>query len=262
MKICFLLLLAAGCHDPVPPRIEVVTASASDGKQPVLRASDGTLKGVSPLFDIHIGLDRPLAPAQLRGRDDGHGAQIVEGLVQLVWEGAPADSREILVSGALYSDRAGPVTGNEGRPTISLYTGSYVPSGARLRLHLDRTRMVSLDGAALEGPDDVFVETTPFEVGIREDSAVIASHQAAWLVTSNRGAFDFARHVTVSMAGAPLDVLVRDAHPRQIQFLMLGPGSSGYWPGPGRYQVTVGADAADDHGVKLGAPASLSFEVR
>jgi hypothetical protein len=107
----------------------------------------------------------------------------------------------------------------------------------------------------------VFVETTPFGVRVREDSAAIAGYQPVWLVVSNRGAFDFHEHVTVTMAGAPLEVLVREAHPRDIQFLILGPGD-GRWPQSGRYQVTVGADAADDYGVKLGAPASLSFEVR
>jgi hypothetical protein len=253
------LLVAAGCHSGSPPRVDVLMASVPTSKEPLLRSTDGTLRGVSPLTEIQIGFDRPLSHGKLGGSDTGTAPQIVDGLVQIVWENAPPGSREILVH-TVYSDSASPFTGNEGRATISLFTAADLPSGARLRLRLDRERIFSQEGDPLEGPQDFFVETIPFSVRIAENSQVITNITPATLVFSNRGAEDLPGHVTVAVAGAPLSVLVRDANPHRNEFIVLGPG--GVWPQPGRYEVTVDAGAADDYGVKVPAPVSLSFEVR
>jgi hypothetical protein len=71
---------------------------------------------------------------------------------------------------------------------------------------------------------------------------------------------DLAKHVKVTLEGQPVDVYVTSGNPRQNEFLVLGP--EGVWPRPGHYEVLVDGGAADDFGQTLGAPVTLSFEVR
>lgn len=244
-----------GCGtDPVPPRVDVLSATGPDSMTS-MRTTEGTLRDVPPLSDLQIGFDRPLSVEKLGGTESGN-VRFVSGLVELTWEDGPAGSQQIAVE-TIYSDVGPPFATSSKRPTISLTTVGRMPSGARLRLRLDRQRLFSEDGAPLAGPNELFVETAPFTVRLEKDALQLID--PVLLVFSNRGAPDLTDHITVTMAGQRQEVVVRPANPRRNEFMaLMSPG----WPTPGRYDVTVDAGAADDLGVKLAAPATLSFDVR
>jgi hypothetical protein len=178
--------------------------------------------------------------------------------VQIIWENPPPGSRDLVVQ-EIYRPAAPTSSGNPGRPTISLHTSALIPAGARLRLHLDRTRITSVDGDALEGPEELVVETAPFSVRLAASTVTVAKGPPT-LVFNNKGAFDLPKHVTVTEQGAPVDVYVAAGNLVQNEFMVLGP-DGGLWHA-GHYDAVVDAGAADDFGQPLGAPMMLSFEVQ
>jgi len=216
------------------------------------------LGGVPPLSELNVGFYHPLSVAKL-GATVVRGVSFLDHVVDIVLENAPPGSRKVDVQ-EVYRPQAPMDSGNPGRPTITLSTAAQMPAGARLRLHLDRARLAGEDGAALEGPEDLFVETVPLTVRVSDDTATVNNITPLTLVFNNRGAFDLAKHVKVTLDGQPVDVYLTNANPRQNEFLVLGP--QGVWPRPGHYEVLVDAGAADDFGQTLGAPVTLSFEVR
>lgn len=257
-KIAALVLVVAGvgCGGQPPPRVEVLL-SADGFPGNVLRSESGTLAGVPPLAGLEIGFDRLLSLEKLGGTKVDP-AQFVPGLVQIVWENAPPGSRAVVVDEVYWP--AAPVTSaNAGRPTISLSTAGNIPAGARLRLHLDGTRIANLDGDPLQGPEDLFVETGPFSVHLATSSVTTAGGPPT-LVFSNRGAFDIPAHLKVTEQGMPVSIYVTSGNPGHNEYLVLGP-DSGQWH-PGNFEVLVDAGAADDFGQTLGTPATLSFQVQ
>jgi len=258
--VLLVLVGLVGCGtDPVPLKVDVLLATQPDSKAPAARTTDGTLRGVPPLSELHIGFDRPLSLAKLGGPERGSESEHVRwvfGLVDIVWEGGPAGSDHIAVQ-AIYSEAGPRYTGNEGGPTVTLPTIGYLPSSARLRLSLDRERLFSTDGAPLDGPTELFVETAPFTVHLEKE--VIQVIDPVLLVFSNKGAPDLSDHITVTMGGERQQVVVTQANTRRNEFMaLMSPG----WPAPGRYVVTVDGGAADNLGVRLAAPVTLYFDVR
>jgi len=253
-----MVLVLVGCGSEPPPRVEALIAAPPGPGGAALHTSETTLGGVPPLSELNIGFDRPLSIARL-GATVIQGVPFLDRVVDIVWENAPPGSRKIDVQ-EVYRPQAPMDSGNPGRPTITLSTVSHIPAGARLRLHLDRARLAGEDGAALEGPGDLFVETTPLAVRLSGETTTVDNITPITLVFNNRGAFDLPEHVKVTLDGQPLEVLVTKGNPNQNEFLVLGPW--GAWPRPGRYEVVIDGGAADDFGQTLAAPVTLSFEVR
>jgi len=257
LAAALVLVAVAGCGAEPPPRVEVMM-SVSGYPGNVLRTADTTLTGASPLADLEIGFDRPLSVEKL-GAQTVKGAHFLAEVVQIVWENPPPGARPIVVQ-EIYWPEAPKTNGNAGRPTIELSTAGDLPAGARLRLHLDRTRITNAAGDPLDGPEDLFVETPAFSVRVVDSDATVGIANPPTLIFNNRTDLDIKEHVKVTDQGVPLRAIVTSGDPGHSVYMLLGPG--GVWPHPGRYEVTIDAGAADDFGQALPAPATLSFEVR
>jgi hypothetical protein len=187
------------------------------------------------------------------------GAHFLAEVVQIVWENPPPGARPIVVQ-EIYWPEAPKTNGNAGRPTIELSTAGDLPAGARLRLHLDRTRITNAAGDPLDGPRG----------SLRRDAGLLGEGRGQRRHRRHRQSADAdlqqphrPRHQGAREGDRPgraPAAIVTSGDPGHSVYMLLGPG--GVWPHPGRYEVTIDAGAADDFGQALPAPATLSFEVR
>lgn len=153
-------------------------------------------------------------------------------------------------------------------PNLSVQVASGLPSGATVAVALDVTKLRGKNGqAAIIAPGvspSLTFTTAPFSVTGQVGEEPSAVDAGLTISASNVAAADFVSKVSVSGAVdmvpvMNLEVDVAAAEGSATDFV-ISPKAE-MWPAGAVITVTVAADAADQFGVPLGAPAVITFPI-
>ncbi len=153
-------------------------------------------------------------------------------------------------------------------PSIAVQVAPGLPSSATVAVALDETKLRGKNGKAVVITPGVATSftfmTSPFSVSREMSDDPFAMDADLTVSASNVTAEDFIAKVSVSgtvdmMPITDLEVEVAAAEGSSTDFVITPKAEM--WPAGAVITVTVAADAADQFGVQLGAPAVISFPI-
>lgn len=228
---------------------------------PIMRVPDAAVFTTSPRVTFMAVFDNVLDFSQIVNVDAG---TTTPGLVTIAAVGNP-------VADAVYTPNGHnkfTLIYPKG-PNITASPSPGLPSAASVTVALNTALLRGQNGQPLvvgAAPASISFQTDPFSVkGEDPEMMMPFSADHAFVVTaSNIPNADFASKITVAgtvnmvpVVGLEYTVTVSEADPAQF---LVAP-KAGMWPAGSKITVTVAADAADQFGVALGMPATLSFDV-
>jgi hypothetical protein len=253
--------LALGCGDDDgekagAPQLQQALALANDEATDLLVPPDGGIPPLSPLLKLKLVFDKLLDGDKIEHVDDAGMPMALTDVATIAWADKLVGAPEI-VAATTYSPNGNAAT--KPAPSIWISASPGLPSGAKLMLRLDRSKITDRSGQAFAGADMVPFETEPFSAALNVDETMpVASDFKIEVTFSNLPGADADKQIQVTAGGVAVAVTVSNDPTMNARLFTVAPATGG-WVAGRSYTVTVGKQAKDLFGVALAETATATF---
>jgi hypothetical protein len=227
----------------------------------LLAQPDGGVGAVPPTAQLRLEFTQLLDGDKIETVLDGSAVKGMTDVASLVWTDAPAGAPTITAV-STYSPSGGVIemATPKPRPSVFIQPDPGLPSGAKLKLTLQRAKITSKKGTPFTGPDQQTFETAPLsaETSVKDGDTISADTPIT--VTFNNGTPDtIGSAITLSAGGSPVAIELKKDEMNPLVVLVMP--KDGPLPLRADYALGVAKDAADLFGVKLPEAVMVKFAV-